>query len=223
MTVGLTCPECKGGTVFPATGLPGLSKCQHCGKVFPTPDVPDVPVISGAEGDKVELDDRVIEIPDAVDVAIGWRTWSISVTGNIEGEVPQMRLRSVSHSSFLWLPREAVEAKCSRSTGKANGVDRKGHEVPDEHCSCGLYSAKTFEHLQTMSYHFYDADSGFNAVGRVKLWGKVVEGTQGWRAQYGYPETLYVPFEAWRYREALEEQYGVKVLLKNILDEGGEE
>ena len=30
-------------------------------------------------------------------------------------------------------------------------------------------------------------------IGRVALWGEVVEGTRGWRASRGYPAELWVP------------------------------
>jgi hypothetical protein len=56
-------------------------------------------------------------------------------------------------------------------------------------------------------------------VGRVANWGKVVPGTQGWRAEYAYPEMLYVPFEVARYlARPVSDTYGVPVTLMNLLD-----
>jgi hypothetical protein len=54
-------------------------------------------------------------------------------------------------------------------------------------------------------------------LGQVANWGKVIEGTQGWRAELAYPVKLWVPFEAWKIAQALEAGYGVPVGLKNYL------
>jgi len=51
----------------------------------------------------------------------------------------------------------------------------------------------------------------------VANWGKVVEGSQGWRSEYTYPLKLWLPFEAWYLAEALGNAYGVPVALKNTL------
>jgi hypothetical protein len=57
-------------------------------------------------------------------------------------------------------------------------------------------------------------------VGRLAMWGKVVEGSQGWRAEYAYPEMLYVPFEVARLiAMPAADTYGVPVTLLNVLDD----
>jgi hypothetical protein len=38
-------------------------------------------------------------------------------------------------------------------------------------------------------------------VGRVSLWGSVVECVNGWRAENAYPERLFVPQFEWRSEE----------------------
>ena len=96
----------------------------------------------------------------------------------------------------------------------------KGMSPPREQCSCGFYSAKSLAHLMSMHYHVYDADMNgmFHIVGRVANWGKVIEGSQGWRSQYAYPLELFVPYEAWRLMEPLSKIYGVPAQLKNTLE-----
>jgi len=95
----------------------------------------------------------------------------------------------------------------------------------DEHIlptgNCGLYSAKTREHLVSMGYQRYQDDS-FHVMGEVWLWGHVVEGSQGWRAQFGYCKHLYLPFEAWHLAKGLREAYGVPVTLSNLFSRGAE-
>jgi hypothetical protein len=146
-------------------------------------------------------------IPDLIEPAEGWRAWAVEPRMN---GIP--KLYSVTHkredgAAFFWTPRQAAEADLC-------GV---GHPILGG-CTCGFYSAKSLRHLMTMSYHKYEADSGMvKVVGRVLNWGKIVEGSQGWRSQYSYPYEIFVPFEANRIAAALGKTYGVKVTLKNIL------
>lgn len=96
---------------------------------------------------------------------------------------------------------------------------RNGDVPPGQTCGCGLYAAKTLYHLLTLGYSSYDGDTGtFSVIGPVALWGKVIEGSLGWRAQKGYPQKLYIPFEAWEIGEPLSERYGVPFELMNWLD-----
>jgi hypothetical protein len=143
----------------------------------------------------------------------GWRAWGIKA--DVESwEIPV--LHSVTSGSHVWQPREVQIATCNK---------RKDHECPDERCSCGLYSAKTLEHLQSMTYHLYDAEAQgmFHVVGQVANWGKVIEGSQGWRAAKAYPAQLFVPYEAWHLAPKLQEAYGGPVRLKNILADDNDE
>lgn len=150
--------------------------------------------------------DANLKVPDLSEATEGWRAWGIPAKIPPFGIAP--KLHSVTHIYF-WHPRRASRAECKRST----------EHVPGEHCSCGFYSAKSLEHLTSMAYHFYDADSKgmFHVIGQVANWGKVIEGSQGWRAEYGYPLKLWVPYEAWELAEPLSEAYGVPVELKNTL------
>jgi hypothetical protein len=136
----------------------------------------------------------------------GWRAWGLPKSTE-PGAVP--RLYSVTYGDYFWAPRRGMKAESSC------GQD----DCPSAGCSCGFYSAKTFDHLQSMGYHRYDADAGnyFHVVGKVACWGRVVECTTGWRSEWCYPVALFVPFEAWRFAKPLRDAYGVPVQLKNIL------
>jgi len=59
-------------------------------------------------------------------------------------------------------------------------------ELPYFSCTCGVYAAKTIEHLHQCGY------KKFGVHGEVYLWGKAVEHERGWRAQYAYPKTLFL-------------------------------
>jgi hypothetical protein len=139
----------------------------------------------------------------------GWRAWSVSRDMPKFGLPP--KLRSVTHSAYHWPAKRKAEALCE-SCGK---------DVPGVDCSCGFYSAKSLRHLMQMGYHTYadiDETKSFKVVGQVACWGKVIEGTQGWRTQYAYPTYLMVPFEVGaEFVAPLRNAYGCQVRLLNFL------
>ena len=147
-------------------------------------------------------------IPDYAEEVIGWRAWGVDVAAVNPQSGKQPLMHSVTYRALFWPPREQVEATCTKS-----------HEVPHESCKCGLYSAKTREHLEEMRYQTYNADLNgkFKVMGMVSNWGKVIEGRQGWRCTYSYPRKLFVPYEAWPLAERLADTYGVPVELDNLL------
>lgn len=99
-----------------------------------------------------------------IDPVIGWRAWWLR--GN--------QLHSVHHPT-IWTPGEFVVAEC-----------RDGCCAPDEDHTCGIHACATFEQLRLIYLH------GMPEVyGLVALWGKVVVGERGWRAQYAYPSRLH--------------------------------
>lgn len=58
---------------------------------------------------------------------------------------------------------------------------------PHADCTCGVYAAKNLEHLRQIGY----TQRGIH--GEVYLWGTVVEHKLGWRAQFAYPKSLFLP------------------------------
>lgn len=142
-----------------------------------------------------------MKVPDAIDPAVGYRVWFVK----------DDLLYSYNHGS-LWKPEQPFEATCSRGSE---------HEVPDQRCSCGVYAAATFNHLYDMGY---TKESGlFAAVrpsdmlicGTVSLWGNIVPGTQGWRAQFAYPKMLLIPYSLNKLARPLAARYLVPFKLFN--------
>lgn len=78
-----------------------------------------------------------------------------------------------------WPIREALEARCL-SPGNLLSRRRGNHEAPVRTCNCGIWGMADPA----------DLPPGGAAVGAVKLWGRVIEGTKGWRAQFAYPAAL---------------------------------
>ncbi len=54
-------------------------------------------------------------------------------------------------------------------------------------------------------------------IGQVGFAGKVIPGSQGWRAEKGRIVRLYVPHVYWRYVDPLQEMYRVDVVLENTM------
>jgi hypothetical protein len=136
-------------------------------------------------------DDLEIRIPDMVGEVIAWRAWELV------GTEQTPRLASVT-ALTTWSGRgQGVEAIWP--------TDRfflarcpNGHveEIPVEDCSCGLYAARDVQQLIGLGYGAYGKDWQLNKiVGQVALSGKVIEGSQGWRAERGRVYRLFVPYE----------------------------
>jgi hypothetical protein len=139
----------------------------------------------------VGLIDAGFTAPDVIGTVEGWRAWRVKLEPPRFGTVP--KLMSASYN-YWWTPRVKARAECKRCTNP----DPTAHDhVPGTHCTCGFYSAKTLDHLR---------------------WGRVIEGSQGWRAEFAYPAVMFIPFEAWRLRAPLMRAYGVPVKLLNLLD-----
>jgi hypothetical protein len=167
--------------------------------------------LAGQKTQPTETGDRA---PDELGVVTGWRAWRVHRTPDEDGQV---LLRSATWD-YAWVPYEKARASCDRCTSE----DPRSREcTPGEACSCGFYCARSLNHLRSMGYHTYNADSDGDVtiVGRVANWGKVIPGTQGWRAEYAYPERLFVPFEVARNLALpVSNTYGVPVTLMNVLD-----
>jgi hypothetical protein len=122
-----------------------------------------------------------MKIPDYVSPVVGYRVWRWGTTG----------LQSLNGEP--WLPGRPVEARCRAAAQGTTVVRAKpthgAHELPHSDCTCGVYAAKTLEHLRQFGYE----RSGIQ--GEVYLWGTVVGHKLGWRAQFAYPKSLFLPFQ----------------------------
>jgi hypothetical protein len=146
-------------------------------------------------------------IPDGVVPIEAWRTWRV-----FNGQ-----LRSIN-SSLPWPAREAMHARCHRHAYSYVQIPAKRfipiepqhkEDAPVASCRCGIYATATEEAAR----HIATTWCG-EVLGRVALWGRVIEHQTGWRAEYAYP--IELGLVAYRssgepLRAALEGAYGVPV------------
>jgi hypothetical protein len=98
---------------------------------------------------------------------LGWRAWQFSGRGS------SLRLRPVGPHGRAWPARRPARASCWKL---------RFHRAPDLSCTCGLHATRDPELLRSAPAR--------TVVGTAALWGTVVEHALGYRARFGYPETL---------------------------------
>lgn len=102
----------------------------------------------------------------------GWRAWQV-----VDG-----RLYSTVFGT-LWPERARLEARCGLGGRSSPGGLRGVHEAPFRGCDCGIYALKS----QAAALHLAQiSQAALVAVGRVSLWGRIVETEHGYRGQYAY-------------------------------------
>jgi len=117
-----------------------------------------------------------MSIPDYISPIVGYRVWTWGTTG----------LKSLCGER--WKPSQSLAARCKASTivGRADVV-HDVRDIPQANCTCGVYAVKALDHFRSAGYE------RFGIHGEVYLWGAVVEHELGWRAQFAYPKTLFLP------------------------------
>lgn len=127
--------------------------------------------------------------PDYVAPIVGWRGWL--VVSVEEG----LRLCSPLYPT-IWPPRRATLATCRAREGWAPAAPAE-HPAPEESCRCGIYASESpataASFISGPSLSGREPRDQQPVLGRVSLWGRVVECERGWRAARAYPALLYVP------------------------------
>lgn len=100
---------------------------------------------------------------------LAWRSWTL--TGRRDGD--GLLLRPVTAGSRPWRPREVAQASCRLAWS---------HEAPNVDCSCGLHATRDLDFLRRTRCPA--------VIGRVALWGRVIEHEHGYRARFAYPQRL---------------------------------
>ncbi|MEK7501166.1 MAG: hypothetical protein AAB642_03520 [Patescibacteria group bacterium] len=135
---------------------------------------------------------------------IAWRAWLIQA----HEEKPPWRsklwwqyLLSIYNPGKHWLEwsEKPMESICVPPTflERIRMIKLKWakHGAPDPVCQCGFYGAKTAEDLLCgFDLSVLRTRLGWRplAVGRVALWGRLIEHEQGYRAQFAWPVEIWV-------------------------------
>lgn len=162
------------------------------------------------------LPDQIVGIPCGYCAAIvtgreqtppvmGWRAWR--VIGGLLGS-PTYRLTwrpEGDYNNNGWMVAECRRYYHEKHDYKSDDPDLI---PPVKGCGggghgCGFYCARNHAHLIDLHY----AIPGM-VIGEVEIAGKVIEATNGWRAQLMRPRKLYVPYEDWKVVKPLEDTYG---------------
>lgn len=127
-----------------------------------------------------------IEAPEYASPVVGWRMWSIAlVRGRHRLASPLFRA--------VWPATEELRAVCDTKDHWRWRRRRREHVVPVERCGCGLHAMSAPGHLSTYILPPASAQIVRRALGRVSLWGRVIEGSCGWRAAAAFPAEIWLP------------------------------
>lgn len=111
-----------------------------------------------------------IEHASSTDPIIAWKRWNAKWWNSGTEIVPRLQSR------VMWTPYEAFEATCQSEEPMTP------HLAPSISCQCGIYATST-----------PPASSYGEILGRIALWGTVIEAESGYVAQYAYPTALLLP------------------------------
>lgn len=162
-----------------------MIKCEDCGEMVAPEDLATHWTVHHTKVGEQS------SVPDLIQEIVAYRAWQVVLLNGV------VTLKSVTRTSHVWLPDEWTYADCTKK--HADGVPAKG-------CTCGLYAAKDRNHLLSMSYHRYD-ESKTVVIGEVGLAGKVIPGTQGYRAEKARILKIEVPYERWQIVNPLKDRY----------------
>jgi hypothetical protein len=136
--------------------------------------------------------------PDYVQPISGWRTWLVA---EVDGKP---RLASVFYYA-LWPVRRELVSECLARRSPLRLVNRRAevesHATPGQRCACGIYAAReprtALNYLQTCGPRDVGEVEGravlHRVLGRVVLWGRLIECDAGWRGAFAYPQCLFLP------------------------------
>lgn len=190
----------------PHSGQHGTFSCSECGLSWESTAGPIVtrycPECGAFESITFSPDHQAPESSERelfMEEIIGWRAWEVAELGKL------VRLHSVTASAH-WPIADWVYAKCGGESFCEKSDDGR---VPGEKCRCGLYAARDYDHLtRELGYSDYSTRD-VRIIGQVAMAGKVIEGSQGWKAEKARVFHIYVPHTHWKLGKRLSEQYGV--------------
>ena len=141
--------------------------------------------------------------PDLIEPFVGWK-------GLLADERGQPL---VALAETPWPVGEPLVATC----------DAKKHTSPATACTCGIYAVRLRD-LRENGYNWGEAD-GREALGRGRgrALGQRAPGRIGYRAQFAYPQKVYVPAHKLLLGARIRDRYGCPSEPSTASPEGGRE
>jgi hypothetical protein len=128
--------------------------------------------------------DRLVRFPapeHTTEPILGWRAWRLH-----RDEEGRLRIAPTTPRPD-WEPGVAMHARCSGAHTRMylvfNPELEAFHRSPEPGCTCGLHAMKDPTRLARGARFA-------GVIGRVAMWGRVIEHTKGWRAEFAYPSRL---------------------------------
>jgi hypothetical protein len=140
---------------------------------------------------------------------LGWRAWTVAETED------GLELRSLVYA-HAWPVGEPMRRVCEPGGCLAA-------RWPDQPHACGIHAFKERTDAELYPATWEARRSGGSrspdvyAIGRVSLWGRVVEHERGYRAELAYPFDLFVAARQRRLAIPLAARYGVEVMIAEPL------
>jgi hypothetical protein len=126
----------------------------------------------------------VSALETSIEPILGWRVW------HVDPRPGRARLLSWTQSGD-WPYGRRMEA-CCRPLGVR--WPRQRHEAPRPGHNCGIYALRERADAEALVRQLGQVGPGSgrfpSALGRVSMWGRVIENSGGWRAQFAYPYDL---------------------------------
>ncbi len=160
-------------------------------------------------------------IPDRTVPIVGWRVWIV---------LSDRRLRSPMFG-IPWVPRRAVSASCLARSPILHAPEKaliRPHSVPSAECTCGIYASRNLSDLVSNQLPTSLRVSLRNQqnppwliAGKVELWGRVLCGERGYRAEYAKPAAFLIPETKLDLAVLLEDTYecAAKVIPPTFFDD----
>jgi hypothetical protein len=142
-------------------------------------------------------------IPDFIEPVEAWRVWRVAMR---EGRIVLQSL----FAEAVWEPGIALVASCAgghRSRWPPWRKEPNDHPPPELACHCGIYGVRSIAAARSWLERPALLSREDRVIGRVALWGDVVEGPLGWRASHGYPLELFVPAPGFAQRALRQRTY----------------
>ncbi len=138
------------------------------------------------------MTDQGDEMTDPALVAgevLGWRAWRLKPLCAVPPVDPHLLFSATAMSETPWPADRTMTAVCRRTITFAAfayyGANRGANHdevAPAMDCTCGVYARATPERVMR-EYYKGATQGGMAVIGRVRLWGRVIEHEDGYRAQ----------------------------------------